>query len=1059
MEPGDRARRLGEISESDPELHSDVESLLSVHGRVDQLLGSFESLISQPSFESATAGDQETTPDPHGLIGHTISHYEVTELLGAGGMGVLYKAEDIELGRTVALKFLPPQWSLDVAFNNRFRQEARAVAALDHPNVCAIYEVGETVAGQLFISMPFYEGETVRKKIARGPLEVEEALELATQATSGLAAAHQAGVTHRDIKPANLIVTEGGVLKILDFGLAKTADATVTETGIRLGTPAYMSPQQTRGEEVDARTDLWSLGVVLYEMLTARRPFRADSNSGVIHAIRHEEPEPPGEVRDGLSSDVEGLVLRLLSKDPGERHAGAETLSEELASSNRGPTEARGWLQRVRRRSPWLALGSAAAAVIVAAVLWMLVLGDRGPAVAAAPDLVAVLPWTVRGESADLDYLEQGLVDLLSMSLNELPGIRAVDPYALVKFVERSCEDSADPECGATAAQRFGAGRFLIGTVVPAGGETFQLAASIYDSEGEELSRATVLADVREPLAAVEEVGRRIAAELLGSDEMAVDAGSELPAMAARTTSSLPALKAYLEGEAHFRAVRYTDAIRVLREAVAADSNFALAWYRLAVTATLNRNGLLADSATGKALERMAFLPGRYQALLQGFDYFRVGKADLAEFEFRNLLAIHANDPEAWYLLGMTQYHYNLLRGLPSGGYDALERALELDPGFAPALFRYRNAALYNGRIEEFDSLTRRYVEQFAQAEGNAPVSSAIADLRLVSLLQAHDDSTRERWFADLEDASDRDVARIAWRLTRLSWPDGVEDAARAARALTDPARRAPARAAGHSMLSGLAIREGRWRDANLELDALATVDPIRAVLDRGQLAASLLFLPLPAAELSEIREEVASIGTGSRDTRTSRVARPYPGSAIVAARLRRLAVLSTRLGEYEKAREYAAQLADAPAPEEHGLGTIPDDVQLILRADLLNQQGDLPAARAALDSTLFEARWDVAQPAHLSWAMFLRAEVLFQLGELAEAKQWYGLYSTSDLSHSRFLGPSLYRLGQIHEAMGEPQQARERYDQFVALWATADPELQPWVEDAGGRIEVLGGG
>ncbi|MEE8549736.1 MAG: serine/threonine-protein kinase, partial [Gemmatimonadota bacterium] len=331
LEPEERLRRLAEISRSDPELHPELESLLSVHERVDELLGSFEELLSQPDFEVPPAFQEE--PDPHGLIGRTVSHYEVVELLGAGGMGVLYKATDTRLGRTVALKFLPPQWGLDGAFKARFEREARAVAALDHPNVCNIHEIGETEQGQLFIAMAYYEGETVREKIARGPIDVDEALELATQAASGLAAAHAAGLTHRDIKPANLMVTEEGVLKILDFGLAKTADATVTEAGMRLGTPAYMSPEQTRGEEVDSRTDLWSLGVVLYEMLTAQRPFRADSNSAVINAIRHEEPEQPGELREGVPEELARLVLRLLSKDPETRYAGAELLSEELATS------------------------------------------------------------------------------------------------------------------------------------------------------------------------------------------------------------------------------------------------------------------------------------------------------------------------------------------------------------------------------------------------------------------------------------------------------------------------------------------------------------------------------------------------------------------------------------------------------------------------------------------------------------------------------------------------------------------------------------------------------
>jgi non-specific serine/threonine protein kinase len=265
------------------------------------------------------------------MIGKTISHYRILEKLGEGGMGVVYRAEDTKLKRTVALKFLPTELTRDHEAKERFMQEAQAASALDHPNICTIHEIEETEDGQLFIAMAFYEGETLKERIERGLIKTEEAIEIAIQAAQGLGRAHEAGIVHRDIKPANIMVTNRGEAKIVDFGVAKLAgQAKLTKTGSTPGTAAYMSPEQARGEEVDQRTDVWSLGVVLYEMLTRRLPFKGEHEAALLYSIVHENPQALSALRPETPAMVSSVISKALQKDRMMRYQTTGELVNDL---------------------------------------------------------------------------------------------------------------------------------------------------------------------------------------------------------------------------------------------------------------------------------------------------------------------------------------------------------------------------------------------------------------------------------------------------------------------------------------------------------------------------------------------------------------------------------------------------------------------------------------------------------------------------------------------------------------------------------------------------------
>ncbi|MBF8296209.1 MAG: Protein kinase protein [Bacteroidetes bacterium] len=345
------------------------------------------------------------------MIGTTIGHYKIESKLGEGGMGVVYKARDTKLNRTVALKFLPFQVSGSEQDKARFLQEAQAAAGLNHPNICTIHGI-EDNDGQQFIVMEFMDGKTLKERVDESPLKVKEAIDIAVQIAQGLTAAHEKGIVHRDMKSANVMITEKGDLKIMDFGLAKIAkgSALLTKQGTTLGTIAYMSPEQARGEKVDRRSDIWSLGIILYEMLTGRLPFKGDFEQAVVYSLLNEEPEPVTSLRSGIPLELERLIAKALTKDPASRYQHADELAVDLktirtaipssskllktaASMTAMPADAR----RRRVVSPPIIGGMVALALIVGIVIgW---LGLSTP----RPSPVPIVRFALHHESTTLD--------------------------------------------------------------------------------------------------------------------------------------------------------------------------------------------------------------------------------------------------------------------------------------------------------------------------------------------------------------------------------------------------------------------------------------------------------------------------------------------------------------------------------------------------------------------------------------------------------------------------------------------------------------------------------
>jgi len=418
------------------------------------------------------------------VIGRVVSHYEILEEIGGGGMGTVYKARDTRLDRFVALKFLPGEWRRDAGARDRFAREAKAASAIDHPHICTVYDIGELDDGRMYIAMAYCPGETLNRRILEGGLPIGAALTIAIEAAEGLAAAHEAGIVHRDIKPANILFDSRQRVKLVDFGLAKFAGgAGLTRAGVAIGTPAYMSPEQAEGKPVDHRTDLWSLGTVLYEMLAGLRPFSGDSDHAVMYAVIHSEPPPLSEVRPELTGDLLTVIDRCLEKDPEKRYQSAASLLRDLrvlrgdSSPSEGPTVSIHGAPSFRRLPRWATVAAAAAALVVmAAFVLQQVGGRRSPPLPAEKTLV-VLPFTPTEPNLTTTALCEGLMEQVTQALGGMRQFHdelEVIPAAIVRS-----ERISDPR-GALVA--FGANLAVTGSVETERGGVLRILLRLVDT-------------------------------------------------------------------------------------------------------------------------------------------------------------------------------------------------------------------------------------------------------------------------------------------------------------------------------------------------------------------------------------------------------------------------------------------------------------------------------------------------------------------------------------------------------------------------------------------------
>jgi tetratricopeptide (TPR) repeat protein len=869
----------------------------------------------------------------------------------------------------------------------------------------------------------------VTDKITRGPLTVEEAVDIVSQVAAGLSEAHEAGMVHRDIKPANILVTDKGIAKILDFGLAKLAGHTrVTKTGTTVGTVSYMSPEQAAGEEVEASSDVFSLGVVLYELLAGKLPFRGDHEAAVIYSIMNVDPEPVE--RPDLPAALQNVIDKALTKDSALRYQNAGELVRDLETIRAGGDVGAIRRRRLRVSMRTVMTGALGAIVLVAAYLLFTQLRPQvmdQPSV--SPDVIAVFPFTVRG-SEDVAYMGEGMVDLLSMKLDGVGGLRSVDPGALLGLVKQDGGGNAlDPQRCRTIAERAGAGLYVAGSIVEAGGD-LSMRASVFETTGDAQTHAEVEGVASRYLDLVDE----LAADLVA--DRAAASGEPMALLAEQTTTSFEALKAYLEGERLYRSGLLEQSVEACKRAVAADSTFALAYYRMECA---DMTGAAPD-AIENAMRYRYRLPENERRLIEAHDLaWKQRDPEGAIRLLRTNVSRRADDIESRLALGGILFYYGKPQNLFLDEAKAhFERVLHYSPDHWDPISYLHWLTGLQGDFEE----CRHWAERRLELEG----VGIFGPLVRAGLAFAGSDTTRQaEVLAELEHENENWMWMIVTNVAGIH--GNVEGGAKIARIMTDPARQPRTREQGHRFLAALAVVRGRWEEADTNLIEAESYGESIAPSWRAELAiAHPAGLPLSVFEVS-----------------LKKLSERFPHSPF---RSYYVGLVSARLGEFPDALRHASEL-DSMALAVESQDSVMDSLQVIfignlartVRAEVAWLQGHQDSALAEIERTHPGVYWFLTNAAPFPgeiYSRYLRAFLFEKAGRLEEALRWYGSLGQGSGEGFIYFATKHFGMGRVYERMGNKEKAEKHYARFVELWHDCDPQFQATVDDVRQRIARL---
>jgi len=971
------------------------------------------------------------------MIGKTISHYKILEKLGEGGMGVVYKAQDIQLQRLVALKFLPPHIADHPEEKARFIHEAQSASALNHPNVTTIYSIEGSPEG-LFIAMEYIEGKTVKEIVEKEPPSIKKVLEIAIQVCEGLASAHKKEIIHRDIKSDNIMVTREGQVKIMDFGLAKLKGATkLTKTGSTLGTVAYMSPEQAQGEEVDQRSDIFSFGVVLYELLTGKLPFGGEHHAAIIYSILNEEPQPIARYNNKVSTKLEEIVSKVLAKDREERYQHIDDLLADLRREKKALDYTKSGIVPTGVISPkpkkkLLPFIVPASIVFILILLFLILKPFKFEIVpeekaVAKENTLAIMYFENLVNREDKERLGEIVTNLLITGLSESQYLNVVSSqrlYDILKLMGKEGAKIIDKNVASEVATKVGAKWMLLGSILQVEPQIILTSQLVEVKSGRVLSSQRISGEPKEKIfSIVDKLTQKVKKDLSVPAQVQKE---ETPKVADVTTHSQEAYRYYLEGLDYGYKYYFTEAERSFKKALEFDSTFAMAYYMLANLKT----GEEQKKLTAKAVKYSNRVSQKERYYIKSWEAYVSGNYSETIKILQKAAERYPEEKDVFYTLGVI--YGDKLHQFKEGIYY-INKAIEIDPLYKVAYNQLAYAYDQRGDFDKSIWAINKYID-LAPDEAN-PYDSR-ADLYAYN---GKLDQAIESYKKALEIKPDfyMSLPKLGYMyLFKMEYPK-----AESCYKVLSSSSEKDWRSGGRILLALIPLYQGKFNKALEVLDDGIAADRMEGT--EGEWNAAKHYLK------SGIYKEKKNLDLALKELEISQEIskKVYPNDPVNLRDFQ--AVLLAESGKTKEAEVVLNALKkDVEGKDKSKM----DSYWLALGVTEL-VKGNSKTAVTHLEKSAKESKKPLLQISYFLAKAYLESG---RLGEaVAELEKALSRYDENRAVFAIWAVKAYYLLGLAYEKSGWNKKAIEQYEEFLDIWKNADPGIKE-VEDAKERLKKL---